>query len=143
MSGVAATGAAVSPSMGARTVRAARSFIAVLNIRLGRWFPNPLSTRVCSELADDADGGKVIKWTSWHRGFAAGYDEFLPELFGLHQPDAPRLYVSDGGHFDNLGLLALLRARCNEIWCVDRKPTRTDTQVSCVTSSRSPRASSA
>jgi hypothetical protein len=40
-------------------------------------------------------------------------------MFGLHQSNAQRMYVSDGGHYDNLGLHALLRARCAEIWCVD------------------------
>ena len=44
--------------------------------------------------------------------------------FGLHPADGSHVYVSDGGHHDNLGLLALLRARCKEIWCVDASPDR-------------------
>jgi hypothetical protein len=55
------------------------------------------------------------KWSA----MGPGYDEFVPELIGLHRADGARVYVSDGGHYDNLGLLALLRARCSQIWCVD------------------------
>ena len=51
--------------------------------------------------------------------FGAGYDEFLPELLGMHRADAARLYISDGGHYDNTGLIALLIGRCETIWCVD------------------------
>lgn len=53
------------------------------------------------------------------RGFGEGYDEFLQELLGMHRADAATLYVSDGGHYDNTGLLALLMGRCKAIWCVD------------------------
>lgn len=53
-----------------------------------------------------------------------GYDEFVPELFGLHTADGARIYVSDGGHYDNLGLTALLQARCREVWCIDSQADR-------------------
>jgi hypothetical protein len=111
MTSVASTGAAVSPSMGNKTMPAARALIAIINVRLGRWLPNPLSTRIRAEV----EAGNLGK----HRALGGGYDEFVPELFGMHRSDAPRIYISDGGHYDNLGLLALLAARCEEIWCVD------------------------
>jgi hypothetical protein len=115
MTAVASTGAAVSPAMGRRSSNVLRTLFALTNVRLGRWLPNPLSSRVRAELeADDAD-----RRMHRHRGIGGAYDEFVPELFGLHQSDAARVYISDGGHYDNLGLLALLRARCSEIWCVD------------------------
>ncbi len=49
----------------------------------------------------------------------SGFDDLVPEMLGLQDRRSARVYVSDGGHFDNLGLLTLLRARCEEIWCVD------------------------
>jgi hypothetical protein len=120
MSSVAATGAAISPSMGMRTIPALRAFIAIVNIRLGRWLPNPLSMRIRREILEGPPHGPPW-WDTQkrHVGLGGGFDEFLPELLGLHRADAPRIYVSDGGHYDNLGLLALLRARCATIWCVD------------------------
>jgi hypothetical protein len=119
MSSVAATGAAVSPSMGMRTVPALRSFIAIANIRLGRWLPNPLSARIRREVVEGPPEGPPWWSSKKHVGLGSGFDEFVPELLGLHRADAPRIYVSDGGHYDNLGLLALLRAGCTTIWCVD------------------------
>ena len=41
------------------------------------------------------------------------------EMFGLLRRDAPYVYVSDGGHNDNLGLVELFRRGCGEIWCID------------------------
>jgi len=118
MTGVATTGAAVSPSMGKRTLPPLRPLIALANVRLGRWLPNPLSGRA----RRDVDGPAYPWWWRWtqkRRAFGSGYDEFLPELLGLNRADAARIYVSDGGHYDNLGLLPLLWARCSEIWCID------------------------
>lgn len=115
MSAVASTGAAVSPAMGRRTSAVARPLIALFNLRLGRWVPNPLSPWIRADLAGP-DPDRAMRR---RRVLGIGYDEFLPELFGLHQADAARVYLSDGGHYDNLGLIALLRARCREIWVVD------------------------
>lgn len=115
MDGVASTGAAVSPAMGRKTSDVLRPILALSNLRLGRWLPNPLSKRIRDTVAAD-DGPARLRRRLL---LGDGYDEFVPELFGLHSADAARVYISDGGHFDNLGLLALLQARCAEIWCVD------------------------
>jgi len=113
---VASTGAALSPSMGRLTVPSARPLLAALNIRLGAWLPNVFNAQACRRVRErDAPGHD--------RGvfLGPGYDELVPEMFGL---DGLWLYVSDGGHFDNLGLLSLLRLRCREIVCVDASPDR-------------------
>jgi hypothetical protein len=115
MSAVASTGAAVSPAMGRRTSDVARPIIALANFRLGRWLPNPLSATI-RNVAEREDFDSRMRRK---RGIGGTYDEFVPELFGLHRSDAARVYISDGGHYDNLGLLALLQARCGEVWCVD------------------------
>jgi MFS family permease len=115
MSAVASTGAAISPAMGRKTSDVARPIIALMNLRLGRWVPNPMSARIRAELGTEEADKKMRR----RHGVGGAYDEFVPELFGLHHSDAARVYVSDGGHYDNLGLLALLHARCREIWCLD------------------------
>lgn len=113
MTAVASTGAAISPAMGRKTSDLLRPVIALSNLRLGCWLPNPLSARTRRKVAEAG-----CDWRPPRR-ITVGYDEFVPELFGLHRSDAARVYISDGGHYDNLGLLALMRARCREIWCVD------------------------
>jgi hypothetical protein len=115
MTAVASTGAAASPAMGRKTSSFLRTAFALTNVRLGRWLPNPMSETIRREVAcQDAD-----TLMRRRRVLGSGFNEFVPELFGLHRADAPRIYVSDGGHYDNLGLIALLHARCKQIWCVD------------------------
>jgi hypothetical protein len=115
MTAVAATGAAVSPSMGRQTLPSARMLLAAINVRLGRWMPNPFSARIQRRVAALTNAGRL----EWDPGMGPGYNELIPEMIGL---SGKRVYVSDGGHYDNLGLIQLLRAKCAEIWCVDASP---------------------
>jgi hypothetical protein len=110
--GVATTGAAVSPSMGRYTLPSVRALLAAMNVRLGRWLPNPFRMQTQRAVLALTGPGSPYK----RRVLGPGYDELVAEMLNLY---GPRLYVSDGAHYDNLGLLALLRARCAEIWCVD------------------------
>ena len=112
---VAATGAAITPSMGRHTRAGFRLAISLLNVRLGRTLPNA---------GDPTQRAQVEALTAPARlkakvGIARGYDDLLAELLGS---SGPNMYVSDGGHDDNLGLLTLLRARCATVWCVDATP---------------------
>jgi len=108
------TGAAASPSMGRFTVPSGRAVLAALNVRLGRWIPNPYNVQARQTVAAAREPGPLS-------ATMIGGDDLLLELFGL---SGPRAYLSDGGHYDNLGLLALLRRGCDEIWCVDASPDR-------------------
>jgi hypothetical protein len=98
---MATSGAAVSPNMGQAT-RPARAFVLTMfNIRLGRWSPNPRGARP--------------RVPSPRMGFVA----MTQELFGYSNEDRDFVYLSDGGHFDNLGLYELVRRRCDVILAVD------------------------
>src|SRR5919205_205888 len=41
------------------------------------------------------------------------------ELFGRNRLEDKFLYVTDGGHYENLGLVELLRRGCRRIYCFD------------------------
>jgi hypothetical protein len=41
------------------------------------------------------------------------------ELFGLTDIEKNFVYLSDGGHFENLGIYEMLRRRCRTIVAVD------------------------
>lgn len=41
------------------------------------------------------------------------------EVLGLHPSTNPLVLCTDGGHYENLGLVELLRHRCRLIFCVD------------------------
>ena len=102
------TGAALSPAMGKSTQPRLRPLFAALNIRLGVWLPNPLSVDA-RKAASQRKAGK----------FAVTIDQLLWEFVGQHSEKSPLLYASDGGHYENLGLVHLIRERCTDMWCVD------------------------
>jgi hypothetical protein len=105
---VSIAGAAVGPSMGKMTRAPLRFIIALTNLRLGVWIPNP---RRLPEFV-------ARRHSSRHR-YTPRPTYLLRELFGLNHLDAPYLYVTDGGHYENLGLVELLRRKCEWIWAVD------------------------
>lgn len=99
---LATSGAAVSPNMG-NASRPVRAFVLTLfNVRLGRWSANPA--------ADTA-------WRLPSPRF--GLVPLLQELFGYSNERRNFVYLSDGGHFDNLGIYELVRRRCKLIVAVD------------------------
>ena len=93
----AISGAAASSNMGANTIRPMSLTLALLNVRLGYWLRNPRMLRSRS---------KHFLWL-W-REMTSGLDETLPDV-----------YLTDGGHIENLGIYELLRRRCSLIVAVD------------------------
>jgi hypothetical protein len=119
MGAIGMTGAALAPSMGSMTIAGqAATRSAQRSVR--RMAPG-------STLADTARGhrrsARPPPWWSERRKeygkLGPGFEALVGEFFGIHNEDERRIFVTDGGHYDNLGLLALLRARCETIWCVD------------------------
>lgn len=98
---VAVSGAAFSPAMGKFGFGPIGGLMAILNLRLGMWVPNPTH---------------VARTTSW-RG-VPGWPYLLREVFGRYNRKLRHTYVTDGGHWENLGLVELLRRGCNEIYVI-------------------------
>jgi Patatin-like phospholipase len=111
---VAMSGAAVSPSMGKHSQRALTFLLGLTNVRLGVWVPNP---RWVEELATRRRAGHLRPppWYLFH------------ELLGRNKANHKYLYISDGGHFENLGLVELLRRGCTTIFCFDASGDTLDT----------------
>ena len=101
-SAMAISGAAASPNMGYHSSPALTFLMTVFNVRLGHWSPNPANER---------------HWTRHDPPFGGIY--LLSELFGRTQHSSPFVYLSDGGHFENLGIYELVRRRCACIVAVD------------------------
>jgi hypothetical protein len=101
----AISGAAASPNMGYYTSSSAVSFLmALFNVRLGWWMGNP---------------GKRGDKT-----YNLAYPRFSPRLFfaeafGRTNDTNPYVYLSDGGHFDNLGIYEMVLRRCKLIVACD------------------------
>jgi Patatin-like phospholipase len=111
LAAVAMSGAAIAPSMGKKTRWPLTFLMALANVRLGVWVPNP------RWVAASAAAGS----TPWkHRAPSRPRPSYLlRELTGRNRVDAKYLYVTDGGHYENLGLVELLRRGCTRIYCFD------------------------
>lgn len=95
---LAVSGAAASPAMGMYSTKARAFLLTLANARLGLWFGNP---------QDDT------RWQSSEP--PSGVAPILRELLGLTTDHNPYVYLSDGGHFENLGLWEMVSRRCRLI----------------------------
>ena len=107
-SAMAISGAAFSPAMGKFNLGPVGTVLALANLRLGVWIPNPC-------LVKRGEGRRMWDWRRLRRPHWVWY---LRELTNKYSFNRRYLYVSDGGHWDNLGLVELLRRGCTEIYCV-------------------------
>jgi hypothetical protein len=98
---ISVSGAAASPNMGYSTSPLVAVLLTLFNVRLAWWFPNP---------------GK----SSWHLSRLRLSTWYLvKEMFGLADEKNRFINVSDGGHFENLGIYELVRRRCKVIVACD------------------------
>jgi hypothetical protein len=112
LTAVAISGGAVAPEMGRMTRTSLEKLLTLANIRLGVWIPNPRRVADGSSLATKGRNKGRYRFRATPR-------YLVKELFGWNWLNAKYVYVSDGGHYENLGLVELLRLRCRYIWCVD------------------------
>jgi hypothetical protein len=101
---VAISGAAASPNMGYHSSPGAAFLMTLFNVRLGAWLPNPAMAST-SELSLAKPRNALIT--------------LARELLGMSDDRGGAVYLSDGGHFENLGLYEMIRRRCRRILVVD------------------------
>jgi hypothetical protein len=94
---MAISGAAASPNMGYNTSPIVSLLLALFNVRLGWWLGNPGEP---GENTYGTDGPRIA------------IAPFLFEMFGQTTDTRRYVYLSDGGHFENLGLYEMIRRRC-------------------------------
>lgn len=98
---VAVSGAAASPNMGYHTSPPLAFLMTFFNVRLGRWCPNPAK-------------GKIHSLSP-----QLGLWYLLRELFGKTNEETKFVNLTDGGHFENLGIYELVRRKCKVILVSD------------------------
>jgi hypothetical protein len=106
---MAISGAAFSSNMGASSIRALTPTLALLNVRTGYWLANPRYRAPQAEHATPTRRrpSRTSKWYLWS------------EISGRLYEDSDCVYITDGGHIENLGIYELLRRRCRVIVAVD------------------------
>jgi hypothetical protein len=117
---MAISGAAAAPNMGIASMRPLSPTIALLNVRLGRWMRHPY------DIVKYAKASKFMKWWCGRPGpmrllseafFKSG--TAVAERDPRDESDAGFVFLTDGGHIENLGVYELLRRRCSLILAVD------------------------
>ncbi|QNI37802.1 TspO/MBR family protein [Edaphobacter albus] len=105
---VATSGAAMSPNWGFHTSPTMAFLLTIFNVRLGLWIRNPRHKRFRLR-------GRYSNPSSpWF-----GLFYLLAELFGMVNDEAAFVYLTDGGHFENMGLYELVRRHCATIVICD------------------------
>ncbi len=99
---VSISGAAASPNMGYHSSPSLAFLMTLFDVRLGFWAGNPRHN------------------AGWQNpGPRVGLVYLLAELFGQSDDESRYVYLSDGGHFENLGLYELVKRRCKYIIVCD------------------------
>ena len=99
---MAISGAAANPNMGRASSPALSFLMTVFNVRLGWWIGNPRHRT-----------GALMP------GPPFGLTYIALELFGGTDDNRNYVNLSDGGHFDNLGVYELIRRSCRYIMVCD------------------------
>ncbi|MER9702219.1 patatin-like phospholipase family protein [Mesorhizobium sp. M0146] len=118
---VAVSGAAAAPNMGMASLRPLSLSIALLNVRLGYWLRHPRQI---------AHGTRIVK--SYPGPVFLLSEAFSKSGLRMTKRDAAStetgfVFLTDGGHIENLGVYGLLRRRCKLIIAIDAEadPTMT------------------
>jgi hypothetical protein len=95
---MAISGAAASPNQGYHSSPLVGFLMMLFNVRLGWWLGNPRRRDV------------------WKKeGPTFSIEPIVNELLGRTRDDSNYVYLSDGGHFENLGLYEMVARRCRYI----------------------------
>lgn len=101
---VTISGAAASPESGYNSSPAVTFLMALFNARLGWWLGNP-----------GAPGDRTF-----HKPCPPiGVLPLMREMFGLATDTSDFVFLSDGGHFENLGIYEMVLRRCRFILVSD------------------------
>ena len=101
---IAISGAAANPNMGYSSSPTLGFLMAIFNVRLGAWLGNV-----------NPRGNKTYVRTGPRQAIMP----LFVELFGLTNNHRRYINLSDGGHFDNLGLYEVVLRRCRHVLVSD------------------------
>jgi hypothetical protein len=130
---MAISGAAAAPNMGMASMRPLSPTIALLNVRLGRWLRHPrrLEEDALAGRGDPRPGPRYFLREAFSKsgfglqkngieGMEAGpASAMVPNAFRPPEEVSEFVFLTDGGHIENLGIYELLRRRCRLIVAVD------------------------
>jgi len=111
---MAISGAAFNPNMGYNSSPLVTLLMTFFNARLGWWLPNP----IWPHLRQWPAGSKTRRFLG-RNGPKWALMPLLNEALGNTDDSYKWIELSDGGHFENLGLYEMVLRRCRHIIVVD------------------------
>jgi hypothetical protein len=116
---MAISGAAVNPNMGYHSSPLVTLIMTLFNVRLGWWLPNPKYRRrgLRRKVAEWLHVSMQDLMSKKSPRLALG--PMINEMLGGTNDTTPYIELTDGGHFDNLGLYEMVLRRCKKIIVVD------------------------
>lgn len=116
---MAISGAAFNPNMGYHSSPLVTLIMTLFNVRLGWWLPNPKYRRKGLRR-------KVARWLHVSmqdlmskKSPRLALGPMVDEMLGGTNDTRPYIELTDGGHFENLGLYEMVLRRCKKIIVVD------------------------
>ncbi|MFM9975172.1 MAG: hypothetical protein ACKVON_11465 [Beijerinckiaceae bacterium] len=135
---MAVSGAAIAPNMGMGTIAPLSFTVALLNLRLGRWALNPRHLKrvagangIGERLDRFPDMRHFLREAFSKTGFGIGNNangQGAAAAAASSGGDDAYVFLSDGGHIENLGVYELLRRRCRLVIAVDAEH---DPKIAC------------
>ena len=128
------SGAAAAPNMGFHSSKLVAIVMTFFNVRLGWWMRNPAPLFIPPKTEVDGPSSRIPTWLEslgskpkrenvinelCQTEPANALRALIAELTGDTREDSDYVYLSDGGHFENLGLYEMVRRQCKEIVVVD------------------------
>jgi Patatin-like phospholipase len=116
---MAISGAAFNPNMGYHSSPMVTLLMTLFNVRLGWWLPNPkykrtgLQQRICAKL------GLKMEHFLEKKAPRLALGPLVREALGATDDQSAYVELTDGGHFENLGLYEMVLRRAKLIVVVD------------------------
>ena len=112
---MAISGAAFNPNMGYHSSPLVTFIMTLFNVRLGWWLPNPkYATGWFRKLMHTSTKTLMQK-----KSPVLALGPLVQEMLGGTNDATAYIELSDGGHFENLGLYEMVLRRCRQIIVID------------------------
>jgi hypothetical protein len=120
---MAISGAAAAPNMGMASMRPLSPTIAFLNVRLGRWVRHPRDIGRRIRKLNEKQRQRELHLLRFPGPLYLLFEAFSKSgrsvREGSDKDNYGFVFLTDGGHIDNLGIYELLRRRCRMIVSID------------------------
>ena len=112
---MAISGAAFNPNMGYHSSPLVTLLMTFFNVRLGWWLPNPVREGGARHALKSSKGAAFLHKT----GPTIALEPLVLEALGMTDETYRWIELTDGGHFENLGIYEMVLRRCRNIVVVD------------------------